>query len=201
MNRIIKESAILFAITLIAGLALGAVYGITKEPIKQVQAKQEQDAYKVVMQDAADFSAVEGLTDESNAKVFADAGITGTTISKVLEAKDGSGNVIGYVMNITNSEGYGGDINFIMGIKVDGTVTGYQLLTINETAGLGQKAKESKFKDQFNDKLVEKFSVQKTPATSDEQIEAISGATITSNAMTNGVNGGIALFKTLGGAN
>lgn len=201
MNRIIKEGLILFAITIVAGAALGGVYTITKEPIAVAKARAEQVAYQSVMPDASEFVEDESVSAEAANQAIADAGLTGTEMKKVLIGKDSSGNIVGYVMNVSNMEGYGGELNFTVGILADGTVTGYKTLTNNETAGLGQKAKEPGFSDQFKDKKVDQFKVTKTGATSDEEIDAISGATITSNAMTKGVNGCLAYFKTLGGAN
>lgn len=198
-NRIIKDSVVLLVITLISGLLLGLVFGITEKPIAAANAKAKEEAYKAVFTDAASFDT-ENPVDVSKASGILDqAGITGTTIEEAYAALDQDNNIIGYVINVTNSEGYGGDINFSMGIKNDGTVNGYAILDISETAGLGMKSQEPKFKDQFNNKQVDQFEVTKTGASADNQIDAISGATITSKAVTKGVNGGIAFFKSLEG--
>ena len=82
---------------------------------------------------------------------------------------------------------------------MDGTVNGISILSISETAGLGMQA-EDILKPQFADKQVEKFEYTKNGAASENQIDAISGATITTNAVTNGVNAGLYYFQTkLGG--
>lgn len=201
MNRIIKEGLVLFIITLISGAALGGVYGITKDPIAKAKAKAEQVAYQAVMPDATEFVKDESVSVEAANQAIADAGITGTEMKNVLVGKDASGTVVGYVMNVSNMEGYSGEINLTVGLLTDGTVTGYKTLVNNETAGLGQKAKDPDFSDQFKDKKVDQFTVTKSGATSDDQIDAISGATITSNAVTKAVNACLAYFKTLGGAN
>ena len=70
-------------------------------------------------------------------------------IDKALEAKDGSGTLLGYVLTVTSREGYGGDITFTMGIRLDGTLNGISILSISETAGLGMKA-EAVLKPQFS---------------------------------------------------
>jgi electron transport complex protein RnfG len=104
------------------------------------------------------------------------------------------------VLTVTSHEGYGGDITFTMGIQRDGTLNGISLLSISETAGLGMKA-ESVLKPQFVNKKVSAFTYTKTGAVSDSQIDAISGATITTNAVTTAVNGGLYVFQTqLGGS-
>ena len=87
-----------------------------------------------------------------------------------------------------------------MGIDNEGTVKGIEILKISETAGLGMKAKESRFKDQFAEKKVAQFSYTKTGASADFEIDAISGATITTKAVTNAVNAGLAFYGNLGGA-
>ena len=99
----------------------------------------------------------------------------------------------------TSHAGYGGDITFSVGITNEGVVNGYSITDISETAGLGMKAKESDFYSQFENKAVESLEVVKGSAASDNQIEAISGATITSRAMTNGVNVCLAYFRTIEG--
>ena len=114
-------------------------------------------------------------------------------------AEDTSGETLGYAFTVTDSEGYGGDIQFAMGVQNDGTLNGISILSISETAGLGMKATTDSFKDQFKNKNAEKFTYTKTGSTSDDQIDAISGATITTNAMTNGVNAGLCAFRVMEG--
>ena len=92
-------------------------------------------------------------------------------------------------------------IQFAMGIQDDGTLNGISILSIGETAGLGMRANTDAFKDQFKDKNVDKFEYTKTGATADDQIDALSGATITTNAMTNGVNAGLCAFQYEKGGN
>lgn len=198
MNKnIVKDAAMLTIITLIAGLFLGFVYEITKTPIKEQQEIAKQEAFKAVFEDAFEFKKDDTINIDNAPEVLSKAGYAEESIDEVLAAVDNSGNLVGYVMTVTTSEGYAGDITFSMGIKLDGTVNGYEVLSINETAGLGMKAKEAAFKDQFANKLVDSFQYTKTGASAENEIDAISGATITTNAMTNGVNAGIAYFKSI----
>ena len=195
---IVKDTISITVITLVAGLALGVVQDITAAPIAQQEAKAKQEAYKAVFSDAASFEAY--TPDSSDQAVdlvtYLDQNGYGTsTIDEIMAAKDSSGETLGYAFTITNSEGYGGDIQFAMGVQNDGTVNGISILSISETAGLGMKADTDDFKNQFKDKKVEKFQYTKSGATSDDQIDAISGATITTNAMTNGVNAGLCAFQ------
>ena len=195
MKSMIKDAVILFAITLISGLLLGVVYEVTKEPIAVQKALKKNKACKEVFQDAVNFEAMELAVPETGEKAEA-------TINEVSKAVAEDGTVLGYVLDVTTHEGYNGDIQFTMGIRMDGTVNGISLLSIAETPGLGMKAEEV-LKPQFAEKNVSLFTYTKTGAMSPDQIDAISGATVTTNAMVNGVNAGLEFFKTElgGGAN
>ena len=193
MNTIVKNTISITVITLVAGLALGVVQDITAGPIATQQEKSKEEAYKAVFEDADTFEVYSA--DDGLITTLADNGFTAQTIDEIMVAQDSSGETLGYAFTVTDSEGYGGDIQFAMGVQNDGTLNGISILSISETAGLGMKANTDSFKDQFKDKKVEKFSYTKTGATSDDQIDAISGATITTNAMTNGVNAGLCAFQ------
>ena len=196
MKSMIKDAAILFAITLTAGLLLGVVYEVTKDPIAAQEALRKNKACQEVFQDAANFEYLELSAPESVSGTGEKAAATVNTVS---EAQTEDGTVLGYVLDITTHEGYNGDIQFTMGIRMDGTVNGISLLSIAETPGLGMKA-EDVLKPQFADKNVSLFTYTKTGAMSPDQIDAISGATVTTNAIVNGVNAGLEFFRTeLGG--
>ncbi len=107
------------------------------------------------------------------------------------EALDASGNQIGYLITSTSAESYGGNVQIAVGITNEGELTGIGFLSISETPGLGMNAKEPAFKDQFIGKKAENLEVTKTGASADNQIEAISGATITSKAVTNATDAAI----------
>lgn len=194
MKEMLKNAGILLAITVIAGFILGAVYQITKGPIAEAEAAAAMEAYKEVFADAADFTEI-----EVNADALTAGGITGSDIDKVMEAKGADGSVLGYVFVITNHEGYAGDIQFTLGVSMNGTTKGISILAISETPGLGMEA-ENVLKPQFAGKKAAQFQYTKTGAVSEDQIDAISGATITTNAVTNGVNAGLYYFQNvLGG--
>ena len=211
-GSMLKDALILFAITLLAGLILGAVYQVTKEPIAVQKEKAKQKACAEVFQDAASFEAIAVVAQEgengaasSNEETvylpegWAEQGFEGVDIGEVMKALDGGGNVLGYVITVNDHEGYGGDIEFMMGVRNDGMLNGISLLSISETAGLGMRAEEV-LKPQFAGKSAEKYEYTKTGAVSEGQIDAISGATITTNAVVNGVNAGLYYFQnTLGG--
>ena len=194
-NTIIKDTMILTLITLIAGGILGLVYEITKEPIAKQQELAKQEAYKAVFEDADTFEVCVEAEDAELAAYLAGEGFEAQTVNEIMEAKDASGETLGYAINLTTSEGYGGDITFSMGVQADGTLNGISILTISETAGLGMNATKDEFKGQFKEKQADAFEVTKTGASKENEINAISGATITSNAVTQGVNCGLSAFE------
>ena len=202
MKNMMKDAAVLLIITLFAGLILGLVYQITKDPIARAEEKAAKEAYAEVFPGDVEFDMLEDRIAEDDAfdLQWKDAGFEGVDIVNVLEAKDDLGNLLGYVLTVTSHEGYGGDITFTMGICNDGTLNGISILSISETAVLGMKA-EAVLKPQFAGKKVPSFTYIKTGSTSDSQIDAISGATITTNAVTTAVNGGLYYFQSqLGGS-
>lgn len=199
MKSMLKDAGIITAITLIAGLVLGGVYQLTKEPIAEQKRLKKEMACKEVYADAASFAEAADFDTESAAAVLA-VEYPGQDIDEVMEAMDETGNVLGYVLTVTTHEGYGGDIQFTMGVTKEGLLNGISLLTITETAGLGMRADEV-LKPQFAGKSVEKYESVKTGAAAENQIDAISGATITTDALVNGVNAGLYYFRNaLGGA-
>lgn len=200
MNKIIKNTLILTAITVVSGLLLGIVYDITKEPIAQAQENTRQAAYRAVLSDASEFTEVDAFDAESSLELLKENGYTSDEISAVVEGVNDSGETVGYVINVTSHEAYGGDLQLSVGIASDGTVKGIEMLDISETAGLGMVADEAEFKDQFKDQNVASFAYTKTGEEGDGMIDAISGATITTNAVTNAVNSALVYYQNeLGG--
>lgn len=202
MNKMVKDALVLTVITLVSGCALGLAHEVTKEPIAKAQEKATQEAYKAVFPKASSFDEIEGFNADKATALVKKNGYDSDTISNALEAKNSSGDTIGYVLTITDSKGYGGDITFSMGITTDGVMTKYSITDISETAGLGMKSTEddpdskNDFVDQFKNLKDGTYTVVKHGQTAgDNEIEAISGATITSRAMTSGVNAGFCYYE------
>lgn len=208
MNALVKDCLKLVVITVVAGMLLGIVYGITKDPIAAQEEKAQMEAYAAVFPEAEDFEDLEGFSTEAASEVIAayDNPISdhaGDEITSVVVALDGSGETLGYIFNITTSKGFGGDISLTVGIQPDGTINGYSILSISETAGLGMNAQKEDWASQFADVNVESFTVVKdgSGSSDDSKIDAISGATITSNAVTGAMNSCIAYFQSIEGGN
>jgi electron transport complex protein RnfG len=182
-----KSAGILFAITLVAGFFLGFTYDLTKEPIRLQQEKAIQEACQTVFAQAESFTP-ETFTPSSELEASMKKNMA--TVGTVYEAKDAGGQVLGHVLEMTAKGGYGGDIVLYMGVTGDGLLNGISLLTITETPGLGMRAEEV---------LVPQFANRNEEVFTADTIDAISGATITTEAITNAVNEGLAAARELAG--
>lgn len=195
-KKIVHDALVLTAFTLILGFILGAVNEITKEPIAAANKAAQDAAYKEVFKDAKTFEDNADFDADKAAEIIADSEYSNDEILNVSNALDDSGNILGYVITVTSHEGSQADITFSVGIKNDGTINGYSITSISETPGLGMLVNEDDFKKQFNDKSAEAFTVVKTEPSADTEIEAVTGATISSRAITNGVNACLVYFRT-----
>lgn len=180
-NKIVRLAVVLLGITAVTGIILGGVYTMTLKPIAAVQQQQKMEALSATMPGAKDFRQVEVKNDKSG------------LIKEINEGSDGS-NVVGYNFTVT-PKGYGGLITLVVGIDKEGTVKGIKILSLSETPGLGMKSTEPAFSDQFKDKKADTLTVVKTAPASAGEIQAISGATITSRAVTLGVNSALDYWR------
>ncbi len=199
MNKIIKNTILLFAITLVSGVLLGTVYEVTKEPRAKQEDIAKTKAYKKVFKDAHSFDEYE-YDKDAVADALNEGGYDDKTavIDDIVEAKSKDGDSLGYVITVTDKDGYGGDITFTLGINNEGNINGIAFLKLEETAGMGMKADEDSFKNQFTDKNVSDYNTESDSFASNG-IDAISGATITTKAVSNGVNAGVICFKNISG--
>ncbi|MBP3702842.1 MAG: RnfABCDGE type electron transport complex subunit G [Lachnospiraceae bacterium] len=182
-DSILRDTLAIFAITLVAGLLLGGVYMLTKEPIEKAVLEAKTASYKIVMPEAGSFDT----SEELSAKLKA-AKTDGCEFNEIVVAKAEDGSEMGYAVLVTSKEGYGGDIQFSIGVDKEGTITGVEVISMSETAGLGAKCTEDEFKGQFKGIKGNEVKLVKGEAGGENEISAISGATITSTAITKAAN-------------
>lgn len=190
-NTIMKDTIALFLITLIAGLSLGFVFKLTEGPINDRKNAEKAAAYQAVFADATKFAEIADLktVEEDSPAVLAEkAGISNTVVNEVLEARSSSDELLGYVFKVTNGEGYGGEVPITIGVLKDGTINAIEVLANGETSGFGSRASEPAFKDQFKGIKAEQIEFTKTGKSKDNEIDAVSGATKTTTAVTKDVN-------------
>ncbi len=201
IKGIFKAICAIMLITVIMGAILGTVYSVTKEPIEKAEEKAKQEAYKEVFPEAADILTLDGekLDYAQLNDLIHSFGFTHDTIDEICLVSDADQNLIGYIVVVTNDNGYGGKIQMVVGMRKDATITGLAFLELKESPGLGMEADKDKFKNQFVGKHETRYEYTKTGAVVDSQIDTISGATITTSAVTDGVNAAVALITMLGG--
>lgn len=190
---ILKDAIVLCIITIIAGGLLGYVNFLTEQPILDAEEKAKAEAYQVVMQDAKEFNN----NVELSVKLEQDAQkVEGVILTEILEAKDQKGDLIGYVMSLTDKEGYGGDITLSIGFSLEGEITGFEVLSAaSETPGLGAICQTDTFKKQFVGIKADEIYYTKSGASKENEIDAISGATITTKGIVKAVNAAISFVK------
>lgn len=181
---ILIPTVTLFVICLIVSALLAGTNALTKEPIAANELKKSQEAMQSVCSEAVSFEGEKALEIE------------------VYRALNESGEVIGYAIPVS-AKGYGGDVSVMVGISNDGEgmVTGVEILSHDETPGLGANATSESFRNEYKQEITDDgFSVTKDGSGgSDGKIDAITGATITSNAVTNAVNEAIEIYKSIEG--
>lgn len=177
MDKIIKPGIVLFIICTVAATLLGYVFDITREPVRVQEEKTRNIAMQEVLPLATEFTDINMSNDD---------------IKSVYEGTDG-GEVVGYAIT-TAPKGYGGEVVMLTGVDLDGTVTGVSILSMQETPGLGANASNPEFRNQYIGKSSD-ISVTKSSPAKDNEIEAMTSATITSKAVTAGVNASVDFYK------
>ena len=180
MKKQLPGWAVLLIITLAAGLALGGTYALTKDPIDQQAMLTAEKARKAVLPDADSFEKL--AVNEDAAVNWAYAG-----------RKDG--NIVGYVAQNTVT-GFGGEVEVTVGTNTMGVLSGVRVggTNFSETAGLGARAKEPAFYEQFAGKEYPLDLIKYGG-----EIDAITSASITSGAVVRGVNSAIKFLSEVGG--
>ena len=162
----------LFAISAICAVLLGLVNNITAGPIAAANEAATQEAMQAVLPSDA----------------YEEVAYTGgdPLVTAIYRAGD-----VGYVVQVAPS-GFGGVLDVMVGVNTDGTCSGVSIISHSETSGLGANATKEDFRSQFEGKS----NVAVTKDGGD--IAALTGATITSRAVCDGVNAAIAAAASVG---
>ena len=178
-NDIIKPVAVLLAICIIIPLALSLTNRITKDKIAELDEKNSRETMASLIK--ADSFTEEGFKDGENEFTYN------------LALKDGE--IIGYIFK-TAEKGYGGDVSVMTAVNVDGTVKSVAVLDVsNETPGLGQNAAKESFYSQYEGKTSGISLLKNGADSAKNEVNAVTGATITSTAVNKAVNQALEQFK------
>ena len=178
-NDIIKPVAVLLAICIIIPLALSLTNRITKDKIAELDEKNSSETMASLIK--ADSFTEEGFKDGENEFTYN------------LALKDGE--IVGYIFK-TAEKGYGGDVSVMTAVNVDGTVKSVAVLDVsNETPGLGQNAAKESFYTQYEGKTSGISLLKNGADSAKNEVNAVTGATITSTAVNKAVNQALEQFK------
>ena len=187
MKETIKLGLVLLLVTAIAGGVLAASNQITAPIIAEIEKAGSFGALADIFSEADDFVAIDEakLTEIMNENRF---------VQEVFEAKKGE-ELLGYAFK-TKSGGYGGDINVVSGINMDGTMAGIQVVEpMTETKGLGARiVDDPSFAESFAGKNATGELVPTAAAAGDNEVMLLSGATVSTEGVLYGVNGAIDAF-------
>ena len=178
MKYIIKPAFTLFIIAALVTALIGFVYSLTLEPIANQRKKAQEKTMKAIFPDAQAFRELPAEKQGNIDRIF--EGVRGNES-------------IGYVIELSPA-GYSGDIFMMVGIsRLKNEIAGMRVIKHTETPGLGALATKEKFYRKYDNRtLVPLRVVRSSPGPDD--IEAITGATITSKAITNAVNEALAWY-------
>ncbi len=171
----------LAAACFISGIVIGSVYFVTAPVAAQKAEEMKQESMKALVPDAEHFTEVTG--------------------HEGWFAAEKGGKAMAYIVP-AESKGYGGKIKMLVAVTADSKVIDFSILEHNETPGLGDNAQKPEFRQMFAGKGADKLEVTKDPANKDN-IQAMTGATISSRAVTKGVweaVEAVAAYKAEGGA-
>ena len=184
MKETINLALRLFIITAVAGLLLAFVNSTTAPVI----AKQEQEKLQAAL--GKTYPGAEEFNPVENDKLTEIQG-ENPNVQQVYQAVIG-GNTEGYVFDVLGRGGYGGDIQFVVGVNGESKeIVGYDILKSAETPGLGSQVGEEPFVGTVIGNTMEEPLVAAQDPSADNDIQAISGTTISVNAILDGLNSAV----------
>nr|WP_072514662.1 RnfABCDGE type electron transport complex subunit G [Ndongobacter massiliensis] len=175
MKKALILAVKLLVICAVAAAALALVNSATLPVIQARQAEETKQAYSAVYPDA----------DELN--ILEDKSLLNENILEIVEAKKG-GQLDGYIFKAASPAGYDGPVTFVIGAKVDGTVTGFEVLEHTETQGFGARVANPEYAEGMNGVTLTEPVTAEGAGGQPHAIPAMSGATLTTNAMVEGIN-------------
>lgn len=196
-SNIFINTLVLLVVTLVCVALLAVVNQFTRGPIEQAEINARAETYRVVYPQASEFAEIEDTQSllDGAPEILTAAGLDGCFINDALAVKSSDGSIEGYVIAATSPNGYGGEVQIAIGITADGEITGFNPISHSETPGFGAKCEEDDFKSQFAGKPATMLEYSKTGATEDNQFDAISGATRTTNAITQAINSAVVFYQ------
>ncbi|MEG2353094.1 MAG: RnfABCDGE type electron transport complex subunit G [Clostridium sp.] len=182
MKENLKLGVILLIISATAALLLSGTYELTKETILAQVNAEKNSAMKSILPEADKFETLKLDLSKYTGITSVDKGLS-------------SGNEVGYVIE-SSAKGYGGELKLVTAISLDGKIAGVKVIEHTETPGLGAKCEEPEFTEKYKEKSASKaLSLVSGAASTDGEIQSVSGVTITSTAVMDGVNKAMDIYN------
>jgi len=183
MKHILKPAFALFLIAAITTSLLAYVYSLTAAPRENQIIKAKEKTMKLIFPNAVDFTEI--FSEKSG------------SIDRVLESRDRDNIKLGIIAELS-PQGYSGNIYMMVGIsKTQNRIEGMRIIKHTETPGLGALAVKEKFYRKYENLMPVPLKVVRGTAAGENEIEAITGATITTRAITNAVNEAVEWYNTV----
>jgi electron transport complex protein RnfG len=201
MREILKPALVLFLVCAMTTIALAGIKSATQSTIDTRIAQELEQAKKDVLPAAAKFEALG--SDKVAAVIKANPGNEFlATIENVYLGSDAAGNPVGTVYGV-KSRGYdAAGVKMTIGIDTKGTILDIKVTEQLETPGLGSNVLDplGAYMPQYRGKApTAAINLVKTSPAAPEDIQAISGATITSRAVSRAVEGALEFSRSLAG--
>ena len=188
---IIRVAGTLTAICLVVSALLGGVNAITADKIAAINQANTEASLNAVSEGADEFTPI-ALTDTMTATASA----AGAKLTEAYTVK-AAGEAVGYAFKVVAS-GSQGNIEMIVGVDADNAVTGVSIVSNKETAGIGSKVMENNALPSGTGVLDQFIGMSGAGTlTVGKNVDAISGATVSSKGVTKGVNAALAVAEAL----
>ena len=187
MKDILRLIVVLTCLCIVSAIALAKIYDLTKGPIAHQKRLEVLRAIKTVL------PSYDNEPDRDMVKLAMGVDKKGEEIQGVFYRGRKGGRLVGVAFKVISPEGYGGNIEVMVGLLPNGTIHGVEVLSHLETPGLGAKIREAKFKDRFKKRNLSNtaWAVKKDAG----DIDGITGATISSRAVIKAVKEGLEFYR------
>jgi electron transport complex protein RnfG len=187
MKEIGRLVIVLTMICTVAAVALSQVYILTKEPIEAAIREEKLKAIRKVLPD------YNNEPDRDVVSIPIGKDENGSEITKDYYIARMNGEVVGVAFEASSREGYGGNVGLMVGVDLEGSIFGVEVVTHAETPGLGSKITGEKFLSIFSGRDLDntRWSVKKDGG----DIDQITGATISPRAVVSAVYMELENFK------
>lgn len=184
-----KTAGAIAVVAVVCGALALLASSLTGGVVEQRRLAENAETYRAVLPGAETFEVPDNAAKGLDAPTEGYSDFGSVRIDEVITAMDAAGNELGTVISVTNPDGRDAPISLSVGILPDGTLSGIVYTDLNETPGIGMKVADPSFTDQFAGLKADRLTLG-------ENIDAATGATVSSEAVTDAVNAALDFWTT-----